>query len=88
MIDIAAKKTMNRRCGHELHIQATVIAAGQARLALIADSGRLHSNPISYFERLYRGMNRQDLASGFVTEDVVMLNHHGTDAAMAPKVDV
>ena len=88
MIDIATEKAIDGWCGHETHLQATVVAARKARLAFVANLGRLHGDSITYFESLDRRMYGKDLTSRFMAEDMVVLNHHGTDTAMAPEVDI
>lgn len=52
------------------------------------DLRRLDSHAVTDFEVLHCGMHRDNFASGLVTEDMIMLDDHRTDAAVAPEMHI
>lgn len=88
VVDVAAEEAIDGRCGQETHIQAAVVAACQTGFTLIADQVRLDGNAVSDLVCLDGRMHGEDYASGLVAKDVIVLDHHGPNAAGVPEVDV
>jgi hypothetical protein len=60
MIQISPQQARNRRCGEELDVLATIVAAMKAGLALEAGDIRLDCDPVARFEGCDGGMDRED----------------------------
>jgi hypothetical protein len=71
-----------------LDLVATVVAARKARLAGIADDVGLDGDTVANLEVGYGGVNCDDVACGFVAENVVVLDNHGANAASVPEVNI
>lgn len=88
MVDVAAEEAVDGRGGEEAHVEAAVVAAGQAGFALVADDVGFDGDAVADLEVFDRGVLGDDDAGGFVAEDVIVCYDHGADAAGVPEVDV
>ena len=88
MVDVAPQKAGYRRRGEKLDIGTAVVAARQARFAGMAWDVRFNCDSVADVQRRYGGMCCDDLAGGFMTENVCIADDHGADAACMPEMDV
>ena len=88
VVDVASQEAVDGRGGQETHVQAAVVAAREAGLAVVADEVGFDGDAVAALEMRDGGVRGEDYAGGFVTEDVVVCHDHGADAASVPEVDV
>lgn len=88
VVDVAAEQTIDGRGGQEENIFTAIVSSGQAGFAGIADDVGFDSNAVAWLEGLHVGSYSNNLAGGFVTEDMVATHDHGADAAVVPEVNV
>lgn len=50
MIDISSQQPIDRRCGQETHLQASIVTAREAGFALVADEVRFNGNAVPQLE--------------------------------------
>lgn len=56
VVDVSSQEAVNRGCGQETHLQATVVPAREAGFAFIADEVRFNGDAVSGFEVGNRGV--------------------------------
>ena len=88
VVDISSEKTVDGRGRQKLHILASIIPTGQARLARIADDVGFNCDSVARFEVLDVGVGSNYCAGGLVAQDVISVNNHGSDAARMPEVNI
>lgn len=89
MIHISPQQARHRRRGEELHIRAAVVAPGLAGLAREAGDVGFDGDAVADAQGGDGRVGGDDLAGGFVAQDVVGAdNHGGAYAAGVPEVDI
>ena len=86
--DVAAEEAVHGRGGEEAHVDAAVVAAGEAVFAFVADEVGFDCYAVADFEVGDGGVGGDYYTGGFVAEDVVVCYDHGANAAGVPEVDV
>jgi hypothetical protein len=88
MVDVSAEHARDRRGRQELDGLATIISASKARFAGTAGNVGFDGDSVANLEMADRRVHGNNLAGRLVTQDVVSLDNHGTDAASMPEVDI
>lgn len=88
VIDVAAEQAVDGRGGEEAHVEAAVVAAGEAGLALVADDVGFDGDAVAKLEVRDGRVLGQNDAGGFVAEDVGAGDDHGADTAGVPEVNI
>jgi hypothetical protein len=82
VLEVPAQEASDWWRRQKLHAFAAVVASCQARLALVANDVGLDGYAVPGFERRDGGVYGHDHSSGFVAENVRVLDNHGADAAL------
>ncbi|CRK31461.1 hypothetical protein BN1708_005463 [Verticillium longisporum] len=88
MVDVSPQQAGHGRRRKELDLLTAVVTPREAGLAGVADDVGLDGDAVADLEVLDAGVHCDDIAGRLVTENVVALDNHGADAAMAPEVNV
>lgn len=88
MVDVAAEEAREGRRREELDVRASVVAASQAGLALMAGDVGLYGDAVARPKVRDGRVRGDDLPGGLVAEDVVRFDDHGTDVAGVPEMDI
>lgn len=88
MIDITSQQPIDRWSGEEAHVQTAIVATRKAGLAGVADDIRFDGDAVSDLQVFDRRMLGDDDAGGFVAQNVIVCDDHGTDAPGVPEMDV
>jgi hypothetical protein len=83
VLEVAAEQTCDGRGGKKFDGRATVVAACQAGLALVADDVGLDCDAVTNLKVCDGLVNSHYHAGRLVTEDVCIFNNHRTDASLA-----
>lgn len=82
VLEVAAQQAGDGRRREEFDRLAAVVAACQARLALVADDVGLDGDAVSDLEVCDRLVHCHDYARRLVSEDVRVFYDHGADASL------
>lgn len=88
MVDISAEESRDWWSGKEGDLFAAIVTSCEAGFAFAADDVWFDRNSIANFEACDRGVDCEDCASRFVSENVVVGNNHGANTASMPEVDI
>ena len=88
MCNVTAEEARDWRSGEEEDRLAAVVASSKARLASMAGDVWLNGYLVAGLEMRYRGVDGENLASRFVTEDMLICDNHGADATCMPKMHI
>jgi hypothetical protein len=83
---VATDAAVIGRSTGKCYVGAEVILPCGALLAFMAGNTRFDGDAVAHVEVCDVASDGQDLAGGFVTEDVVIFNYAGTDCASFPEV--
>ena len=88
MVQVAAEKTMEGRCGEELDVQAAIVAASKAGFAGMAYYVRLNGDAVAGLEMRDGGVHGDDNSCGLMAKDVSVFYNHGPNPSGMPEMDI